>query len=399
MKHFSYKLLGKRGNARAGVMETARGEVKTPVFMPVGTQGSVKSLSPEDLKNCGAEIILGNTYHLYLRPGDKNVEKLGGLHQFMGWKGPILTDSGGYQVSSLGYFISGSEQGKGILKKSKIDDDGVTFYSHLDGSSHRLTAERSIEIQRNLGADIIMAFDEATPDKGKKYAKDAMERTHKWLVRSVKRWKEPAEAEQALFGIIQGGNYKDLRRESAGFVVSQKVNGVAIGGGSIGQDSGETEENVDWIRDLLPNDKPIYLMGVGVGPEDVVEAVKSGADMFDCVAPTRLARMGHLYSGELNLPVGKAGVKNENCKFESEFKKGRINIGNAKFKLDKQKIDDDCDCYTCVQGFGRAYLHHLFKSRELLYYRLASLHNVRFMVRLTESLREWILANNNGKED
>lgn len=387
MTGFSYKLIKKVGSAKVGEIATFHGKIKTPVFMPVGTLGSVKALSPDDLKMCGAQIILGNTYHLYLRPGDKNVNKLGGLHKFMGWDGPMLTDSGGYQVSSLGHFIDEME-GVNRVKRSVIDDLGVTFYSHLDGSKHRFTSEKSIEVQNNLGADIIMAFDEATPSKGKTYARIAMKRTHKWLKRSIEKWKK-LNGPQALFGIIQGGNYKDLRRQSAEFVVSQNLPGIAVGGASIGKDPNETEKNLSWVRDLLPANKPLYTMGVGVNPEDVIRVIYSGADMFDCVAPTRLARMGQLYSGKLKIENGKIKPP----KFKSEFKKGRLNIANARFKLDKGIIDEGCDCYTCKTGFTRAYLHHLFKSRELLYYRLASLHNVRFMVRLVERLRKELLGS------
>lgn len=371
--------------ARAGKFRTPHGVVRTPVYMPVGTLGSVKAVSPEDLNELGAQIVLGNTYHLYLRPGQKTLKSIGGLHEFMRWDGPILTDSGGYQVSSLGNF-----RNAGYKKLSKIDEEGVTFTSHFDGSRHRFTPEKSIEIQHDIGADIIMAFDEATPFAGKKYARDAMNRTHKWLVRSITRWKELEEtrrkgtSSQALFGIIQGGNYKDLRRESAKFVSSKLISGVAIGGASIGKSRDETERNVAWVYDLLPKDKPFYLMGVGVGPRDVISAVLNGADMFDCVAPTKIARTGYLYSGKLQADA-------RGFKFKSEFMKSRLDIGKTRFNKDKLVIDKDCDCYTCKKGFSRAYLHHLFRSRELLYYRLASIHNLRFMVRLVEKLRKKII--------
>lgn len=345
-----FRVLAESDWARAGELTTPHGVIKTPVFMPVGTQATVKSLTPDDLLMCGVQIVLANTYHLYLRPREKLIRDMGGLHEYMRWDGPILTDSGGFQVASL--------------KGTKIDDKGVTFYSHLDGSEHKFTAEKAIKVQEDLGADIIMAFDEATPDKGKAYAREAMRRTHSWLKRSVKAWKN---RKQALFGIIQGGDYKDLRKESAKFVVGQDLPGIAMGGGSIGRNWQETAENVDWVRDLLPKNKPLYLMGVGVNPIEVIEAIKTGADMFDCVAPTRLARMGQLYNGD-----------------------GKINIDNARFRKDRGVVDEGCDCYTCKQGFSRAYLQHLFKARELMYYRLASLHNVRFMVRLTELLREGI---------
>ncbi len=416
MVDFTFKVLAKKGNSRAGVMQTPHGEIETPIFMPVGTQATVKALSPEDLVSCGAQIILANTYHLHLRPGEELVKDMGGLHQFMGWNGPILTDSGGYQVSSLGLFLDNTSQQKdGQVRRSKIDDQGVTFWSHIDGSKHRLTPEKSIEIQETLGADIMMVFDEATPDKGRTYAREAMLRTHQWLEKSIAKWRELEQKKsnikpQTLFGIIQGGNYRDLRRESAEFIIRQNLAGIAVGGGSVGQNPAETEENISWIRDLLPKDKPVYLMGVGVNPVDVIEAVKSGADMFDCVAPTRLARMGHLYTGTTGTKGTKSSKSDKRSKstksstsstgkvktaegwgFESEFKHGRMNIDNARFKTDKLPIQEGCDCYTCRQGFSRAYLQHLFKAHELLYYRLATLHNVRFMMRLTQELRQALI--------
>ncbi len=382
---FSITATKKASRARAGLLGTPHGSILTPIFMPVGTVGTVKALSAEDLLAVGAQIILANTYHLYLRPGDEVVQKLGGLHAFMRWEKPILTDSGGYQVSSLGHFKDDMTQNQTLVKRTIIDDEGATFFSHLDGSKHRFTPKDSIHIQRNLGADIIMAFDEATPNRGKGYARKAMMRTHHWLVKSMQAWREleeikrEDESPQALFGIIQGGNYKAFRRESAEFVVSQHLPGIAIGGGSIGKNPQETEENVSWIQDLLPKDRPLYLMGVGVNPEDILSAIQIGADMFDCVAPTRLARLGYLYNGNF-----KNGHR---WRFVSEFKKGRVAIGNARFRLDQSVIDEDCDCLTCAGGYTRAYLHHLFKTRELLYYRLASMHNVRFMIRLTEQVR------------
>lgn len=383
------------GRARAGRIVTAHGTVQTPVFMPVGTQGSVKSLSPDDLTQAGAQILLGNTYHLHLRPGENVVSKCGGLHEFMRWSGPILTDSGGYQVSSLGYFRDESSQLVGGIKKSQVDDLGVTFWSHVDGSEHRIDAEKSIQIQYKLGADIIMAFDEATPEKGKYYAKKAMQRTHRWLLRSKDEWLRLTKEEEKgavkcqLFGIIQGGNYRDLRRESAKFVVDQELPGIAIGGGSIGKNVDQTTENVDWLKGILPKTRPLYLMGVGVGPRDIIAAISVGADMFDCVAPTRIARMGGLYSGKLRVLKKKSDLE---WRFESEFESGRMNIANERFKTDKRVIEEDCDCYTCKEGFGRAYLRHLFKSRELLYYRLASIHNTRLMIRLVEEMRNSIMT-------
>lgn len=389
MQDFFFKLQKTKGLAKAGVLSTPHGKIKTPVFMPVGTQASVKALSNQDLKNAGAQVILGNTYHLYLRPGHELISDFGGLHRFMLWDKPILTDSGGYQVSSLGLF---NNRQTGSKKLAKITEDGVWFKSHIDGSSHFVSPEKSVDIQACLGADVIMAFDEATPDMGRDYAAEAMQRTHRWLDRCIDRWQRNEEQKakgsihlgnmrpQALLGIIQGGRYEDLRNRSAEYVVSKDLLGVAIGGGSIGQDWRETEENVSWVRPVIPKDKPLYLMGVGVNPIDVVEAVKSGADMFDCVAPTRLARMGNLYTGKLT-----------GFGFESEFEKGRLNIANSRFKKDKKPIDNSCDCHVCQMGYSRAYLRHLFKAKELLYYRLASIHNTRFMLRLTQMLRQEIL--------
>lgn len=398
-----------RGHARAGVLEINGFRYLTPMFMPVGTQASVKSLSPDDLVDMGSQIILANTYHLHLRPGEQLVRNLGGLHKFMNWHGGMLTDSGGFQVSSLGLFSN--SLGFGHLKSTKtiIDETGVIFKSHLDGSTHQITPESSIQIQLDLGADIIMAFDEATPDKGREYAMLSMERTHRWLERCVTYWKENpsnggSNRPQYLFGIVQGGDYEDLRQQSAAVVSAHNLPGIAVGGGSIGANWLQTETNFSWIRHLLPDDKPRYAMGVGTGPVDIISVVLSGADMFDCVAPTRLARSGLLYQGDLLINDVVQGYKVNNCrrdnwqfvqafphgdgfKFASEFAKGRMNILNNRFKQDPGVLDEHCDCYTCTQGFSRAYLRHLCKANELLFYRLASIHNTRFLIRLCELLR------------
>ena len=323
--------------------------LKFPVFMPVGTNATVKSLSPEDLKAIGAQIILANNYHLYLRPGSENIQKLGEIHKFMNWDKLVLTDSGGFQVQSI---------------ECQIDEDGVEFKSHIDGSKHFLTPEAATISQMQIGANIIMAFDDSTTHDTKAGTRQAMERTHRWLLRcrgAINR----ALTSQVMFGIIQGGKYADLRRESAKFVVDQDLPGVAIGGACIGRDQSETAETIGWVRDLLPKDKPLYAMGVGVKPSDIVSVVKAGASMFDCVAPTRLARCGLLY----------------NCESKTE----RIDISKSIFKLDQKPIDPVCDCPTC-KTYTRAYLHHLFKCRELLYYRLASMHNLRVMIRTAENL-------------
>jgi queuine tRNA-ribosyltransferase len=323
------------------IIKTPHGDIQTPVFMPVGTNATVKSLSPEDLKEIGAQIILANNYHLFLKPGSENIQKLGGIHKFMNWDRPILTDSGGFQVQSL---------------NCKISEDGVEFTSPLDGGTkHFFTPESATQSQIQIGADIIMAFDDSTGTK------EAMVRTHRWLVRCKK-----VMGDATLFGIIQGGNSRDLRRESAKFVIDQDLPGIAIGGATIGSNAAETAETIGFIRDLLPKNKPLYAMGVGVRPSDLISVVKVGADMFDCVAPTRLARCGLLY----------------NCESKTE----RIDISQSKFKLDKNPIDPVCDCPTC-KTYSRAYLHHLFKCKELLFYRLASMHNLRVMIRTVENLK------------
>lgn len=389
------------GRARAGLLENSRAKVETPLFMPVGTRGSVKAVTVDQLEQMGAGIVLGNTYHLYLRPGDELIAHQGGLHQFSKWPGLMLTDSGGFQVSSLGNFnLRG-----GIVnpvKKPEITEEGVTFYSHLDGSRHFFDAKKSIQIQANLGADIIMAFDEATPDMGEEYAIKAMERTHRWLDESIAAWQgtnsnKVSDSKQALFGIIQGGDYPDLRRISAQFVVSRDLPGIAVGGGSIGADRLKTSQNVGWIYDLLPRDKPLYLMGVGVAPEDAISAVLDGADMFDCVAPTRQARTGILYHGHLteNKPRESEYVvefeTSPKLYYSSSFRRGKIHIGNSVFRQDGDPLSTHCGCYTCTKGYSRAYLRHLFISGELLFYQLASIHNLHTMIHTVKQLRQMIV--------
>ncbi|OGD81394.1 hypothetical protein A2572_01170 [Candidatus Collierbacteria bacterium RIFOXYD1_FULL_40_9] len=366
----------KRNKDKTGLITTERGQINTPVFMPVGTAATVKALDSKDIESTKAEIILANTYHLYLRPGDKHVAKMGGVSQYMNWNKPMLTDSGGFQVFSLG-------QGNGGGSLVKIDELGVTFKSHLDGTTHRFTPEIAMDIQKNLGADIIMAFDECTPDKAdNSYTREALDRTHRWAEQSIAQWEKNGKISaqgkaQALFGIIQGARSKDLRRESAKFICSLPFSGIALGGETIGYNMEGTLEVIEWIKDLLPADKPIYTMGLGLDPENIVKAFLAGVDMADCVAPTRLARNGALYFGEL-----RGG------KFESEFEKGRLNINGERFKGDKGVIMEGCDCYTCQSGYSRDYLRHLYRSKELSYYRLASIHNVRFMVRLSEQIRK-----------
>lgn len=396
MKNFAFNLEKTKSKARAGQILTTRGVIQTPIFMPVGTLGTVKSLDTQDILDTKAQIILGNTYHLYLRPGMEKLSQLGGLHQFMGWQKPILTDSGGFQVFSLGK----QQQKKDVQKKegggrppaqAVITDDGVGFTSHLDGSKHYFTPETSIEIQRQIGADIIMAFDECTPEgESEAYTRQALDRTHQWAEKCANYWEEKNRLSaygqyQALFGIIQGALYPEMRRESAQFITSLPFDGIAVGGETVGYNMKGTADVMQWIGDILPTDKPRYAMGLGRDPQDIVDATLMGFDMFDCVGPTRLARNGTLFVGKLEIIDGLP-------QFVSQFNKARLQIGNAISAKDNQIIQTDCDCYTCKGGYSRAYLNHLFRSKELTYYRLASIHNIRTMIRISEQLREWILS-------
>jgi len=338
--------------ARAGVLHTPHGPVPTPAFMPVGTQATVKTLAPWDLRAVGVRLILGNTYHLYLRPGADVVAELGGIHRFMGWDGPILTDSGGYQVFSLG-------------DRRTIDEDGVVFRSHIDGSEHRFTPASVMRTQELLGADVVMAFDECAPYPcGHDYARQAMQRTHRWAEAGLAVKTRP---DQALFGIIQGSVYQDLRRESARFIAGLDTPGLAIGGLSVGEPKDVMWRMLAVTVSELPAPKPRYFMGLG-SPEDLVEGVAHGIDMFDCVLPTRIARNGALLTGT-----------------------GRLNIRNARYERDPRPIEEGCDCAAC-QRFSRAYLRHLFKAEEILGLQLATVHNVRFLIRLTERIRAAILT-------
>jgi queuine tRNA-ribosyltransferase len=339
--------------ARAGAVSTPHGLIRTPVFMPVGTQATVKTLTTHEVAALGAQIILGNTYHLYLRPGSALIAELGGLHRFMNWHKPMLTDSGGFQVFSLG-------------ATNKIDDEGVTFRSHIDGSQHRFTPERAITIQEQLGADIMMAFDECAPYPSTyEYTQRAMDRTHRWLERCVAA---KTRSDQALFGIIQGGMYTDLRRASAAAIVAQPIDGIAIGGLGVGEPKPEMYEHVSTVTADLPPDKPRYMMGIG-SPEDLLEGIARGVDMFDCVQPTRLGRHGSVWTST-----------------------GRINLHAARWARAMEPIQAGCDCYTCTHH-TRAYLRHLFRAEEALGPRLATIHNVRFLVRLMEGARQAILED------
>jgi queuine tRNA-ribosyltransferase len=351
-KDFSFEILATKGKARAGVFHTPHGAIPTPVFAPVGTQATVKSLTPAQLQAAGASLILSNTYHLFLRPGDELVASLGGLHEFMAWPGPILTDSGGFQVFSL-------------AQMRKIDDDGVTFKSHIDGSTQRLTPESSIAIQENLGADIIMAFDECAEPYDRQYNEQAMQRTHAWAERCRNA---KTRQDQALFGIVQGGIFPDLREQSARFISSLDFPGHAIGGLSVGETKTEMREIINQVTDILPEDKPRYLMGVGT-PADFLIAVERGIDIFDCVLPTRLARHHAAMTTT-----------------------GRLNLMNATYARDGQPIDPGCDCYTC-RTFSRAYLRHLITAREMLAASLLSIHNIHTLIITITALREDILKH------
>ncbi len=346
---FEFQITAKNARARTGVFKTPHGDLITPVFAPVGTQATVKTLTPEHLKEIKASLVLSNTYHLYLRPGDELVRDLGGLHKFMQWGGPMLTDSGGFQVFSLS-------------QTRKVDDDGVTFKSHIDGSTHRFTPEKSIAIQENLGADIIMAFDECSDPNDRAYIKEAMERTHRWAERSLKSKSRP---DQALFGIVQGGVDPLLRGESAKFIASLDTPGIAVGGLSVGETKQEMYDTLDVVTPLLPEAKPRYLMGVGT-PEDLINGVLRGVDIFDCVLPTRLARHHSAFAPE-----------------------GRLNLMNASYSRDERPIEDRCDCYAC-RTFTRAYIRHLIVAKEMLAGTLISIHNLRALIRLMEQIRVFI---------
>jgi len=344
-------------NARAGTIRTDHGEVNTPVFMPVGTKGSVKAVSPEEVRETGGQIVLGNTYHLYLKPGLDIIRSAGGLHPFMHWDHPMLTDSGGFQVFSL-------------ADLNEINDEGVTFRSHIDGSQHHFDPETSMEIQRVLGADIIMAFDECPPGPAERaYHTEALERTHRWAERSLESHTTHPSVyghRQYLFGIVQGGTFPDLRERSAEFLTSLDFDGYAIGGVAVGEPGEEVRRITYLTAPFLPENLPRYLMGVGT-PEDIVESIAAGIDMFDCVIPTRNARNGRLYTRE-----------------------GTLSIRNARYTDDQQPVSSSCECYTC-RYYSRAYLRHLLNVNEIFGHRLATLHNLYFFNSLTACAREAII--------
>jgi queuine tRNA-ribosyltransferase len=337
--------------ARAGVFHTPHGDLLTPVFAPVGTQATVKALTPAQLAEVGATLVLANTYHLYLRPGDELVRDLGGLHQFMAWPGPMLTDSGGFQVFSL-------------ADSRKVDADGVTFKSHVDGSIHRFTPEKSNAIQENLGADIIMALDECAEPHDRAYNEQAVARTHAWAARCRAAH---TRADQALFGIVQGGIFADLRRESAEYIAGLDFPGNAIGGLSVGETKDDMHAMLELVNDVLPQDRPRYLMGVGT-PDDLVNCVARGVDIFDCVLPTRLARNHAAFT-----------------------RSGRLNLRNAQYVRDEGPVEPGCTCYCCAH-FTRAYLRHLVVAGEMLAASLLSIHNLHVLISLARDMRQVLLA-------
>jgi len=352
MTNFQFKLIATDGNARAGKIVTAHGEVPTPVFMPVGTYGAVKTVTPEELVDSGSTIILSNTYHLFLRPGSELIQRLGGLHSFMGWDGPILTDSGGFQIVSLSDL-------------AKVTEEGVTFRSHLDGERHSITPELSVSIQQQLGTDIAMCLDEVIdPLSEKKAMAGAVDRTRRWAERCIH---SRTSEKMALFGIVQGGIFSDLRVESAEGLMEMGFDGYAVGGLALGEPRSETWEAVKSTTTVLPEDRPRYLMGMGT-PMDLLEGIERGVDMFDCVMPTRNARNGTLFTSE-----------------------GRLSIKVNALRDDLRPLDAECSCYTC-RHFSRAYLRHLYKTGEMLGFRLCTIHNLSYYHQLISGARAAVLA-------
>lgn len=437
---FEVKHQNKKTEARVGELQTPHGSIQTPAFVPVGTQGTVKSLTPEDLKTLGTQIFFVNTYHMYLRPGVDVVKKFGGLHKFIGWDGPLITDSGGFQVFSLGSkkkslmvdnrnfdtpsvslpnkqnFISRSQRRSqsevaqnSVISRhplAKIDDRGVTFQSHWDGGKHRFTPAKSIKIQHDLGADIILCFDDCTPyPVTRRQAEISMKRTHLWAQQSLNTHtalKKSTKSIQSLYGIVQGSTYQDLREESARFISNLPFDGIAIGGVSVGESKKEMQKVCDWVVPLLPRDKPRHLLGVGE-IDDIFEIIERGIDTFDCVVPTRLARIGRVLvfsKLEQDPPaqvsqddkLDKKTISNLSSKNKRSRHRFSLDITKKIYAKDMKPIDAKCSCYTC-QNFSRAYVYHLFRVRELLAYRLATLHNLHFIHSLTAQIRESIAAN------
>ncbi len=376
-QNMEFKIIHKESKARVGEIHTPHGVVETPAFVPVGTRASVRGLSSEDLREIGVEILFGNTYHLHLKPGEEIVKEFGGLKKFMNWNGVTITDSGGFQVFSLGQkkiklFADDREETEVDLVK--INEDEVVFRSHIDGSLHIFSPEKSIEIQHAIGADLILAFDECAPHPSThQYTKEAMERTHRWAIRCLKYHKK-AKTNQALYGIIQGGVYKDLREESAKFISKMDFDGIAVGGVSVGENKKQMREVLEWVYPFLPEAKPRHLLGIGE-IDDIFDAVSYGIDTFDCVIPTRFGRYGIAF---VPPPIGI--IKN----------KFKIDLNKVIFAKDKGPISDICECYTC-KNYTRGYIHHLFRVQELLGYRLVSYHNVYLLVNLTKKIRQSIL--------
>jgi queuine tRNA-ribosyltransferase len=389
------RIPGKLG--RAGVLSTPHGDIRTPAFVTVGTKATVKTLTPEQVKDLGAQVVLANTYHLYLQPGEEILKKSGKIHKFMGWNGPTMTDSGGFQAFSLGAAFgehvskiakgedrrllaaTGAKEGEEVFTTkdseelsplAKITEDGVTFKSHIDGSTHHFTPERSMEIQHNIGADMIFAFDECTsPLASYEYQKEALGRTHRWAKRSLDRHNELLKEngeQRALLGIVQGGRFEDLRKESAKTIGEMDFDGFGIGGSF---DKEDMYTVVGWVNEILPENKPRHLLGIGE-PIDFFGGIENGVDLFDCVAPTRMGRNGTLHT-----------------------KDGRINMMNAKYMQDFTPIESDCECYACKK-YTRAYLAHLFRAKETLAGTLATIHNLYFTIKLVDDIRQSILDDN-----
>lgn len=382
-RDFNFKVtarLGKNSLARTGVIQTPHGDIKTPAFIAVGTKATVKSLTPEQIKGFGAQAVLANAYHLYLQPGHEVVDQAGGLHKFMNWDGPIFTDSGGFQVMSLGVGFkkviamdAGKFTPEEVISRKKerlafVDEDGVTFKSHLNGDMHRFTPEVSMQIQHGLGADIIFAFDELTTlMHSRQYQIESLARTHRWAERCIAEHERLTRERsqrpyQALFGVIQGANYEDLRREAGRFMGDLPFDGYGIGGAL---EKGKLGTIVRWVNEELPEDKPKHLLGISE-PDDIFVSIENGTDTFDCVSPARVGRNGALYT-----------------------KDGRFNITNARFKRDFSRVTDECGCYTC-ENYTKAYMNHLFKAHEMLANTLATIHNEHFIVELVNDIRHSI---------
>ncbi len=398
MKRFSFEINKEleNGLGRVGTIKTPHGEIQTPAFVAVGTKGTVKSLTPEQIKETEVQTIIANTYHLYLEPGDEQVKKMGGLHKAMNWDGPLMTDSGGFQVFSLGVaygkgiskishsndeelilpeFTAGGNEEKAQATTVKIDPNGVMFRDHQSGGAHYFTPEKSIDIQHNLGADIIFAFDECTsPNESDHYQAEALDRTHRWAKKSLDHHKSKENSEyQALFGIVQGGRSEKLRKESAEYIGSLDFDGFGIGGSFEKEDM---DKAVEWVNNILPKEKPRHLLGIGE-PLDLFMAVEKGCDLFDCVAPTRIARNGGAYTTT-----------------------GQINLLNKKFRDDLKPLDEDCECYTC-KNYSRSYVAHLHHAKEILGYTLTSIHNIYFITHMVSKMRETMLSGDfeNYKKD